>query len=272
MDEKFADFMYYLLTTPFKRIKKAQNQWYILFKVLGSYMDHAGDVLYEAREQTMLATCDVSMLQSHADDRSITRYPGETDENFRKRIANYTEVCRLGGTNKGMILAVRKLGFDDAEIKTAVELTGDTDRWAEFYVIVHQDIDKEIPIGFDILKSEVRKVKYVTAKDNYIYLFLIRIINAASELKVKNRSVLKIDNFNYLRLDGTWALDGSQTLDASYRKFGVRQESKIQFNTSAGDVGIIKRVITHNDWCLDGTYLLDGTKEMDAYRFEEEIV
>ena len=42
--------------------------------------------------------------------------------------------------------------------------------------------------------------------------------------------------------------------------------------TPTGRVGSINRVITHNDWCLDGTYLLDGTKEMDAYRFEEEIV
>ena len=91
--EKFADFMYYLLTSPFKRIKKSQNQWYMLFQVLGSYMDHAGEILFEAREQTMLATCDASMLQSHADDRSIVRYPGESDENYRKRIANYTEVC-----------------------------------------------------------------------------------------------------------------------------------------------------------------------------------
>lgn len=270
--EKFADFMYYLLTSPFKRIKKSQNQWYILFQVLGSYMDHAGEILFEAREQTMLATCDASMLQSHADDRSIVRYPGESDENYRKRIANYTEVCRLGGTNQGMILAVRKLGFDDAEIKTAVELTGVADRWAEFYVIVHQDIDKEYPIGFDILKSEVRKVKYVTAKDNYRYLFLIKIITPTAELKLKSKSVIKIDNYNYLRLDGTWSLDGSQTLDASYRKFLVKQRSRIQFTTSTGRVGSINRVVTHNDWCLDGTYLLDGTKEMDAYRFEEEIV
>lgn len=270
--EKFADFMYYLLTSPFKRIKKSQNQWYMLFQVLGSYMDHAGEILFDAREQTMLATCDASMLQSHADDRSIVRYPGESDENYRKRIANYTEVCRLGGTNQGMILAVRKLGFDDAEIKTAMELTGVADRWAEFYVIVHQDIDKEYPIGFDILKSEVRKVKYVTAKDNYRYLFLIKIITPPAELKLKSKSVIKIDNYNYLRLDGTWSLDGSQTLDASYRKFLVKQRSRIQFTTPTGRVGSINRVITHNDWCLDGTYLLDGTKEMDAYRFEEEIV
>ena len=98
--EKFADFMYYLLTSPFKRIKSHRISGYILFQVLGSYMDHAGEILYEAREQTMLATCDASMLQSHADDRSIVRYPGETDENYRKgsliilRYAGWVELIK----------------------------------------------------------------------------------------------------------------------------------------------------------------------------------
>ena len=104
------------------------------------------------------------------------------------------------------------------------------------------------------------------------YMFLIKIITPPAELKLKSKSVIKIDNFNYLRLDGTWSLDGSQTLGASYRKFLVKQRSRIQFNTPTGRIGSINRVVTHNDWCLDGTYLLDGTKELDAYRFEEEIV
>ena len=52
--EKFADFMYYLLTSPFKRIKKSQNQWYILFQVLGSYMDHAGETLFEVENRQCL--------------------------------------------------------------------------------------------------------------------------------------------------------------------------------------------------------------------------
>ena len=97
MFEKFCDYMYYLLTSPFKKIKKSKNQWYKLFKVLGEYFDDGMESIEKAREQTMLATCDVEMLPVHAADRKLTKYTGEEDENFRSRIANYTEVCRLGG-------------------------------------------------------------------------------------------------------------------------------------------------------------------------------
>lgn len=70
MFEKFCDYMYYLLTSPFKKIKKSKNQWYKLFKVLGEYFDDGMESIEKAREQTMLATCDVEMLPVHAADGS----------------------------------------------------------------------------------------------------------------------------------------------------------------------------------------------------------
>ena len=35
MLETFGEYMYYLLSTPFKQARKARNQWYIYFKVTG---------------------------------------------------------------------------------------------------------------------------------------------------------------------------------------------------------------------------------------------
>ena len=55
--DKFADYMWYLLHAPFKKISKTVNQWYILLKVLGKRFDRAKDAVLQARDESMIATC-----------------------------------------------------------------------------------------------------------------------------------------------------------------------------------------------------------------------
>ena len=59
MYEKFRDYLYYLLPTPFKRLKKIKNQWYIFFKVIGDEYDKVQAELERALEETSVATCSV---------------------------------------------------------------------------------------------------------------------------------------------------------------------------------------------------------------------
>ena len=40
-------------------------------------------------------------LPEHGLDRKLTRYEGETWENFRVRLMMYADTCRLGGTRGG---------------------------------------------------------------------------------------------------------------------------------------------------------------------------
>lgn len=168
MLERFADYMYYLLLTPFKRVRKEVNQWYLLFKVFGARFDKAKEALLQARDETMVATCSQVMLQEHGRDRGLTRYEGEKLENYRKRIALYEQVCRLGGTNEGIILAVMSLGYDDVAVIPAREVEGNSTHWAEFYVDISMN-DEPHPIPFDVIYKEVRKKKEVGAKDNYLF-------------------------------------------------------------------------------------------------------
>ena len=39
MLETFGEYMYYLLSTPFKQVRKVGNQWYIYFKITGRLFD-----------------------------------------------------------------------------------------------------------------------------------------------------------------------------------------------------------------------------------------
>ena len=170
MFEHFADYMYYLLTATFKRVRKSCNHWYTLFKVLGNLFDEVKEAFFTAREEGMVATCRQITLPIHGDDRGLTRYTGEELENFRSRIALYEETCRLGGTNAGIILATKALGYKDAEIITAKEFYSDLERWAEFVVMITINDDEVHPIEFAILQKTVRNWKEVGAKDNYVYV------------------------------------------------------------------------------------------------------
>ena len=87
--DNFKDYMYYLLTSPFKRVKKSINNWYILCEVLGSWFDECMNDIYRAREESMVVTCDDIMLPIHAADRRMSRNPGESNASYRKRIAWY---------------------------------------------------------------------------------------------------------------------------------------------------------------------------------------
>lgn len=213
MFDKFADYMYYLLISPLKKISKSRNQWYKLMKVLGKRFDDALDSIYLARDQTAVATCDPEMLQFHAEDRGITRYAGESDENFRIRITNYTEILKLGGTDEGVLLAVRSLGYHNVSKKTARDI-GCPDRWAEFYIIIQMHVDEQHPIDLHILRKQVRKVKQVGAKDNYLFGYNALEIRKEKEMAFTAEYRMPLYYFGGLRLDGSWLLDGSRVLDA----------------------------------------------------------
>lgn len=251
MFEKFCDYMYYLLTSPFKRVRKKVNQWYILFEVLGKRFDEAMESIENAMEQTMLATCEPVMLSVHADERHISRYPGEDDENFRTRIANYAEVLKLGGTDQGVLLAVRTLGFKNPEIIKANKFAeSDINRWAEFYIVIKMDINESLPVSVDVLKKEVRKTKAVGAKDNYSLQYGLSIVG-------QNTVMVSHVRFSVLILD--YELVSEKASD-SY-KIAIMHREDI-------------KVIWHNQYnlfYLDGSWNLDGSKILNAYENQEEL-
>lgn len=246
MFEKYRDYMYYLLTSPFKRVRKEVNQWYILFKVLGKYFDDAMNSLYDARKQTMVATCEPIMLPVHADDRHIQQYPVEDDENFRVRIANYQEVLKLGGSDAGIMLAVRTLGFDNINIVKAKDLKNDDKRWAEFYIIINLNPDAALPIDYNILKSNVRKIKQVGALDNYLFLNNVNV-----QTKSESNECCIVHIKNEIQSE-------QQVIPVIKACIETQTDSEEHLHTSS------------TAWYFDGTFKFDGNKHF-VYQKEEEL-
>lgn len=166
MFEKFRDYLYYLLPSPLKRLKRTKNQWYIFFKVIGDEYDKVQAELEHALDQTSVVTCNVDMLQYYAQDRGIYRYPEEDDEAFRSRIALQDEVEALGGTKAGIILAAKTLGYEEVEHLWYPDL-GYPDKWSQFLLRVGVRNESEHPVNIGVLVKEIRKVKDSTSLDNY---------------------------------------------------------------------------------------------------------
>lgn len=205
----FAEYMWYLLTTPFKKVRKEVNAWYAYCRAIGSMFDEVKEAFLRARDEGMIATCSDFMLQEQGEERGLQRYKGESVDNFRKRIAMYEEVCELGGLNEGILLAVRSLGYVDPQIISASKYTNDATRWAEFYLIVQMDLDSKHPIGFDVLQSTVRRWKECEAKDNYMFHYNLPVKGFSDFLAV----IYGYYELTYLCwLDGSWLLDGSVKL------------------------------------------------------------
>lgn len=249
MIENFIEYMWYLLTTPFKKLKKSLNQWYILCRVFGRRFDEIKEDILRARDEGMVATCSQEMLSVHGADRGLTRYEGEEPENFRSRISMYDELCKLGGTNEGVLLAVQTLGYPSPVIVRANDrdwVLSDEDRWAEFYIVLNMDIDQEYPIGFNILQKAVRKWKEVGAKDNYYFAFHLFCLNNMEDVL---RMVLMAQVQTQMQAQNRVALPMHTDTEMDS---GLRVEIK------------------NNLFYLDGEYRLDGSKPLNTYEIIEE--
>ena len=215
MFERFRDYIYYLLPSFLKRVRKSVNQWWIFTKVVGDWFDECLDDMERARDETTIATCSDTMLRYHGEDRGLVQYSGESYDTFRGRIAMYDEVMRMGGTSEGIILAVNALGYEDVEHVWAPELTGDYDRWAEFYILIHEDIANPVPTALENVIREVRFWKEPEALDNYRRDFLAQI-----ETRITSEALYAMLTVTMFfpggrKLDGSKLLDGSKYLDGS---------------------------------------------------------
>lgn len=248
MFESFREYMWYLLTTPYKKAKKSINNWYILCQVFGKRFDEVKEDILRARDEGMVATCCQAMLQIHGADRRLICYVGEDPENYRSRIAMYEEICRLGGTNEGVLLAVRTLGYDSPKIVRASEFVEDAgDRWAEFYIIVDMDVDGKLPISFNILQKTVRLWKEVGAKDNYSFSF--HATSPVCDITDDCRMVLLGRGENQIQ--------------------GLHRSILPMAAETPTDTGLTVET-KNNLFYLDGAYMLDGSKPLNTYEMTEE--
>lgn len=125
--EKFGDYMFSLLLAPLKRGKKAVNQFYVFFKVVGRMFDRSKENFMRAREESFVISCSEVMLPVHGQDRNMVRLKGETTEGYRTRLVMKGDIAEEAGTNEGIRYLAKAFGYDHVEIEKAL----DPEHWAE---------------------------------------------------------------------------------------------------------------------------------------------
>lgn len=269
MFEKFSDYMWYLLHAPLK-VKRLGSSILTLFIVLGILFDELKEQLLSVQKQGNILTATDRYLDLCGRDRNIPRLKNEDDESYRKRLLMKVEVAQRAGTLKGLEVALDAMGYE-VEIRPAY--LEDETRWAEFWVILDEELDRHEVYDFKMIKQTVMEVKQASAKPNYGFRYHIGIENL-NKLETHIRYTIPLNFYNNipLYLDGTWQLDGSYSL--SGLKLGKRQESRVSIKVGTS----IKSGSSCNGsvemdamWLLDGTYLLDGSKKLNGSIWKEEL-
>lgn len=269
MLEKFGDYMYYLLSAPFKQVRKEKNQWYIYFKVIGQLFDKNKRMFRRVREESMVQTASTVMLPEHGLDRGLSRYEGESWENYRIRLMMYADTCLLGGTEAGTLIAAQSLGFIEAQMIPCYELDGNRNRWAEFFVILPMDTNTIYPISIDQLRKEIRRTKEVGAKDHY----RVRIQGETmlQECTALNRIVfrMKIRWYNNIIWDGSETWNGKHQWDSYRGNHPMRTIIRLKAPSDIRQEAGVVQKYHYRTWNGDSRW--DGTKKWDAEIIEEVL-
>lgn len=263
--DSYKEYMYYLLISPLKKVKKAANQFYILFKVLGGYADNAMNMLFKARQQSMIAKADDCFLSEHGKDRKMHKYEGETYENYRKRLMLKAEIAMQAGSNYSIILTLISLGIEKPIVIPTYKR--DSERWAEFDIKI-DELYMDI-IDLYIIMKEIRKIKQASSKPNYGYI-LHSDNGVLCETDIRLRIRMGVNELGDRYLDGTWYLDGEYLLGESPKTL---RECKMTIRTLINNIvtATVHMTIKNHYWTLDGSYNLVGEKLLNSECYKEDL-
>lgn len=162
--DTFGAYMFDLLFALLKRGKRAANQFFIFFKVIGRIFDGMKKDAFRLRDELNVATASPVMLPVHGQDRDMPRLEGESIENYRARLSMKGIISEWGGTKSGILYALTSLGYEQSTIEPFSYQ--DPERWAEFIVFLKGSKQSGVN-NLAVIDAEVRKVKEGSSKPAY---------------------------------------------------------------------------------------------------------
>lgn len=162
--DTFGEYMFDLLFAPLKKGKRAANQFFIFFKVIGRVFDGLKKDALRVRDETNIATASSVMLPIHGQDRNMSRLAGESVEGYRTRLAMKGIIAEKGGLKDGILYALAALGYEQSTIEP-IALQA-PERWAEFIVFLGRGNSYAVRELFTIYQ-EIQRVKEGSSKLAY---------------------------------------------------------------------------------------------------------
>ena len=162
--DNFGEYMFDLLFGPLKKGKRAVNQFFIFFKVVGRQFDDVKRAFFQVREEANVVSCSEIMLPVHGQDREMPRLEGEDAEGYRTRLSMKGIISEWGGTRQGILYVLTALGYEQSRIEpVAYDIP---EKWAEFIVFLKGEKQSGV-INLDVIDKEVRKVKEGSSRPFY---------------------------------------------------------------------------------------------------------
>ena len=162
--ETFGEYMFDLLFAPLKKGKRAANQFYVLFKVVGRVFDGLREDTLRARDETNVVSASPIMLPVHGQERDMPRLEGEDMEAYRARLVMKGIISEWSGVNRGILYTLAALGYELSHIEPVYEW--DPEHWAEFIVYLKGSEQSGV-YNLDVIDAEVRKVKEGSSRPFY---------------------------------------------------------------------------------------------------------
>jgi len=247
----FAEYFWYLLHRVFKRASDADK----LAKALGTNYDDLQEVIFQAREQALVATATGKALDELGRERGLIRYQGESDELYRRRLLMAYSFYNSSGAAESVRRVLSVLGYANAQIHElykdgcvyplfngqyrhdgAVKHTGGV-RWSEFKIISGLDEDRHYTANdARRLVNAVNRIKpahtklaafaldmglgpdYFEFKDSVALAGGLAMTDSAAGSQDDHRGVLKHDG---QALYNAWAMADRMDLSINVRSVAV---------------------------------------------------
>lgn len=267
MFEKFSDYMQYLLTTPLKGGGK-NNQFRLFFKVIGKIFDETKEDIMRFREEALIETASPIMLEIHGQERDMVRLKGESVEGFRKRLQLKAIIAGLSGSEAGILLALKGVGYENCVIEPVWKT--DAARWAEIYIdFLLPDMDSENSIDFKSIKREVIKTKQASTYPNYRFKYPT-VISVKETIASRMTNKIQMPFFDgVFYLNGAFLLDGKVYLNAEMVALETVVRHKIENEST--EKTAVSFLLNNNLWYLNGDFSIESNKKIDAYIIQEDL-
>lgn len=184
--EKFGEYMFDLLFGPLKKGKRAANQFYIFFKVIGRVFDGLKKDAFRVRDETNIASASAIMLPVHGQDRNMPRLAVEDIEAYRTRLSMKGIISEWSGTRQGIRYMLAALGYMDSRIESVGPQ--DPERWAEFTVDLGTGSNNAVRDIYQIY-DEIQTIKEGSSK---LAELIITLPTASGQLPIASHLGIRV--------------------------------------------------------------------------------
>ena len=216
----------------FKRtLKKEESDTWKLWNSIGPILDSAKNNVFSVRRAALIATAEGDELDKHGRDRRMSRYAGESDDDYRNRLMAAYDLYREGGTEPGMQKVLAQLEYPDAEVyplyKEKYQANPNPEylgKWSQFLIKIPITARAFMPNHLKALRLVIASSKPAESKLYALLLSMVGMKQATNRLNL-GRTLAIQARASYpdglITMNGSRYMNGSWSMDSRRAELGI---------------------------------------------------